>query len=188
MKLAGLAITYHLVIYAVVAIATVAGLLSFRYLPQAVYPNLNIYRINVRAEAADLAPSLVQASLTLPLERALQSVLGVVQIRALSTQGAADIDISFDPRVSRPTVALQRVSTAVGYVHSSLPPNTQLRIEQVGTNLFPLVGYALTSDRLSLMQLREAAEYEIKPRLVGTPGVSIVDVLGGDVSCSPREA
>jgi CzcA family heavy metal efflux pump len=181
MTFSGLAITYRLVIYALVAIATIAGLIAFGNLPQAVYPNLNIYRVAVRAESADLAPSLVQASLTRPLERELQSVLGVVQLRALSTQGAADIDVTFDPHVSDATVALQRVSTAVDGIRSSLPANTTIRIDQVGTNLFPVLSYALTSDRLSLMQLREAAEYEIKPQLLGTPGVSIVSVLGGDV-------
>lgn len=171
----------RLAVYALVAVLVLAGLAAVGALPEAVYPNLDLSRVNVRAERGDLAPSLVQSSLTRPLERELAAVLGVQQIVATSTQGAADITLTFDPRVASTNVALQRVSTAVSAVQTALPKGTAVRIQQVGTNLFPVLSYALTSDRLNQMQLREAAEFQIRPQLTGLPGVALVTVLAGDV-------
>ncbi|HET9097738.1 MAG TPA: efflux RND transporter permease subunit [Candidatus Baltobacteraceae bacterium] len=181
MKLAGWAIRFRLPIYAIVAITAIAGIVSFSRLPQAVYPNLNISRIEIRAESADLSPTLVQASLTRPIERELQSLPGIVQMKALSTQGAADISVTFDPHVLTSAQALQRASGTVDAIRSTLPGDAAVRVQPVGTTLFPLIGYALHSDRLSPTQLREAAEYDIKPQLVGVPGVSAVSVLGGGI-------
>jgi multidrug efflux pump subunit AcrB len=175
------ALSQRLAVYALVTILVLAGLTAVGALPQAVYPNLDLSRVNVRVERGDLAPSLVQSSLTRPLERELSAVLGVQQLVATSTQGAADITLTFDPRVASTNVALQRVSTAVGAVEASLPKGTAVRIQQVGTNLFPVLSYALTSDALTQMQLREAVEYQIRPQLIGLPGVALVTVLGGDV-------
>ena len=128
MKLAGWAILFRLPIYAIVAITAIAGIASFSRLPQAVYPNLNISRIEIRAESADLSPTLVQASLTRPIERELQSLPGIVQMKALSTQGAADISVSFDPHVLTSAQALQRASGAVDAIRSTRPGDAAVRV------------------------------------------------------------
>ncbi|MGZ3552143.1 MAG: efflux RND transporter permease subunit [Vulcanimicrobiaceae bacterium] len=180
MRLVRLAIGLRLAIYAIVTLLAIAGLLAFTTLPQSVYPNLNISRVEVRAESTDLAPNLVQAALAHPLEREVQTLLGVQQVQALSTQGAADVQVTFDPQADI-NAAVQRTSTAVNRIQGSLPAGTAVTVQQVGTNLFPIVSYALTSRRLSLMQLREIAEYQIRPQLLGTPGVSFVNVSGGQV-------
>src|SRR5262249_3590979 len=46
---------------------------------------------------------------------------------------------------------------------------------------FPIMGYSLTSERLSPSALWELATYEIKPRLNRQPGVSTVIIQGGQV-------
>ncbi len=45
--------------------------------------------------------------------------------------------------------------------------------------VFPILGYALTSDTLTQAQLRELADYTLKPELFRIPGVSRVFVIGG---------
>ncbi len=175
------ALAQRLAVYALVLVATLAGFVAVTGLPEGVYPNLDLSRVNVRAENGELAPSLVQAALTHPLESELAAVVGVQQIVATSTQGAADISLAFDPHVASNNVALQRVSTAVATVEAQLPRGTTLRIEPINSNLFPIVTYALTSNTLSSMQLREVVQNEVRPQLTGLPGVALTSVLGGDV-------
>ena len=174
------ALAQRLAIYTVVLVLTVAGAIIVTVLPEALYPPLEFSRVNVRAENGDLAPSLVQASLTRPLSRELATLPGVLQIRAQSSQGVADMYASFDPRQISGTLALQKVSTAIATVQSSLPTGTVLHVQQITSNLFPVVTYALSSSKLDPMQLREAAEFSIKPQLTGLPQIAAVDVLGGD--------
>ncbi len=168
-------------LYALVAVLVIAGVVAVLHLPEQVYPTLSFSRVLVLAQNGDLAPSLVQASIAHPLEQQLAAVLGVQQVVANSTQGAAAISITFDPSVADINVALQRVSTAVSSVQSSLPKGTDVVIQQVDPNLFPVLGYALSSNRLNSMRLREAAQYQVRPQLLGLPGVSFVTVAGGDV-------
>lgn len=175
------ALTQRIAVYTLVAVLCIAGLLAVNALPQSVYPNLDFSRVNVRAENGQLAPTLVQTGITRPLERELAAVPGVEQIVATSTQGAADVNVTFDPTVADTNVALQRIATAVSAIQSRLPSGTTVRAQQVGTNLFPIVSYGLSSNRLNLMQLREIAQYQIQPQLVGRRGIALVNVLAGDV-------
>lgn len=179
-------------LYIIVAILTIAGLYAVTKLPEQVYPTLQFSRVLVLAQNGDLAPPLVQSSMTRPLEQQLAAVLGVQQIVANSTQGASSISITFDAKSTSINVALQRVSAAVSTVQAQLPQGTELTIQQVDPNLFPVLGYALSSPRLSQTDLRDTALYQMRPRLLGLPGVSFVTVLGGDVreylvSVDPRQ-
>src|SRR5207247_8953330 len=45
--------------------------------------------------------------------------------------------------------------------------------------IFPIQGYALTSTRRTAAQLRELAEYTLKPALIRIPGIAQVEVQGG---------
>jgi len=175
------ALAQRLAIYTIVIILSIAGALCAAILPVSLYPPLEFSRINVRAENSDLAPSLVQASLTRPLSRELATLPGVQQVKAQSTQGVADIYASFDPHQLSGALALQKVSTVVGALQARLPVGTAVHVQQITSNLFPVATYALTSTKLDAMQLREVAEFTIKPQLTGLPEIAAVNVLGGDV-------
>ncbi len=177
----GIVLSQWRALYLIVGVLVIAGIVAALSLPEQVYPTLNYSRVMVIAENGDLAPSLVQASISRPLEQQLSSVLGVVNMTANSTQGAAAIAATFDPRVADANVALQRVSTAVSTVQSQLPSGTTVTVLQVDPSLFPVLGYALSSSHLNGMQLREFAKYQLKPQILGLPGVSLVTDLGGDV-------
>ena len=56
-----------------------------------------------------------------------------------------------------------------------------LDAEWMNTAIFPILGYALTSDTLPLSRLREIADYRLKPELNQIPGVSQIQVEGGVV-------
>jgi multidrug efflux pump subunit AcrB len=143
-------------IYVLVGVLLVAGVVAATRLPEQIYPTLSFSRVLVIAQNGDLAPSLVQSSISRPLEQQLAAVLGVQQLRVNSTQGTASISLTFDPHVANINIALQRVSTAVSSVQGSLPKGTSVSIQEVDPSIYPVVGYALTSDRLSAMQLRDA--------------------------------
>lgn len=177
----GAALSQWRALYLIVGVIVVAGIVTVLSLPEQVYPTLNYSRVMVIAENGDLAPPLVQASISRPLEQQLSSVLGVVNMTANSTQGASAISVTFDPHIADANVALQRVSTAVSTVQTQLPSGTTLTVLQVDPSLFPVLGYALSSSRMNAMQLREFAKYQLKPQILGLPGVSLVSDLGGAV-------
>jgi len=115
-------------VYSVVAILIIVGVFAVAALPEQVYPTFSIPRVLVFAEDDDLAPPLVQTSITRPIEQQLASILGVQQVIANSTQGASAITTTFNPKVADINVALQRVSAAVATIQSQLPQGTTVSI------------------------------------------------------------
>src|SRR6185295_11475427 len=74
---------------------------------------------------------------------------------------------------------LQYVDAAVSRAQSSLPPTVKIETHRLDFSSFPIIGYSLTSDKVSQANLWELATYEIKPRLNRLNGVASVLVQGG---------
>lgn len=168
-------------LYALVVIFCIWGLVAVRQLPQQVFPTLTFSRVLVVAENGDLAPSLVQSSITKPLEEQLASAPGVKLVTANSTQGAAAISVTFDPNVADANLALQRVSAIVAATQGSLPRDTHVSAQRIDASLFPVLGYGIVSKQRDQMALREFAQYSVRPQLLGLPGVAAANVLAGAV-------
>jgi len=168
-------------LYALVAILCIWGVVAVRQLPQQVFPTLTFSRVLVVAENGDLAPSLVQSSITKPLEERLASAPGVKLVTANSTQGASAISVTFDPNVADANLALQRVSAIVAATQGSLPKDTHVSSQQIDPSLFPVIGYGLASRKRDGMSLREFAQYTVRPQLLGLSGIAAANVLAGDV-------
>src|SRR5438445_12085208 len=75
--------------------------------------------------------------------------------------------------------ALQRVEAETQRVRPDLPPQTKIDVQWINPAVFPIQGYALTSDTRPQAELRELADYKLKPALFRIPGVSQVFVIGG---------
>ncbi len=73
------------------------------------------------------------------------------------------------------------MDAALSKVEQTLPTTAKITTNRLTFATFPILGYSLTSDRLSQTQLWELATYDLKPPLNRVPGVSTVTVQGGKV-------
>ena len=118
---------------------------------------------------------------TQPLENALTGTPGLTSLRSSSIQGLSIITANFDPAsdVFRDRqVVSERLASAAGLLPRqaeapSLTPFTS------STSTVLVAG--LTSKRASLMEMRTAAEWLIKPGLMAVPGVAKVAIFGSGV-------
>ena len=177
--LSRLALDQWRAVYLVIAVLVAVGAIVVTRLPEQVYPPLAFSRVMILAENGDLAPSIVQAEISRPLEQRVQSVIGVTQVTAESRQGISAVFATFDPKVADASTALQRISSTISSIQSSLPAGTTLSVQQVDPDLSPAYSFGLSSNRLDSTSLREMAKYQLRPTLVGLPGVAIVNVLAG---------
>ena len=60
----------------------------------------------------------------------------------------------------------------------ALPPTAQIETNRLDFASFPILGYSLTSDRVSQSELWELATYDIKPRLNRLDGVASISGAG----------
>jgi len=120
----------------------------------------------------------MEVTVTRPIEQAVNGVPGLQQVRSVTSRGSAEINLFFDWNVNM-IETLQYVDAAISRAQSSLPPTVEIRTNRLDFSSFPIIGYSLTSNKVSQSDLWELATYEIKPRLNRLNGVASVLVQGG---------
>ncbi|MDX2074396.1 MAG: efflux RND transporter permease subunit [Alphaproteobacteria bacterium] len=146
-----------------------------------VFPEFAPPQVAIQTEAPGLSPEQVEALVTQPVETAINGVPGIESLRSSSIQGLSVIKVTFDvgSDIYRDRQAVtERLATLGG----QLPQGIKAPIMTPLTSSTSVVlAFGLTSDTLSLMQLRTQADWVVKQRLLAVPGVAKVTVFGGDV-------
>jgi CzcA family heavy metal efflux pump len=178
MRLVGWSRIRALPIYLLVALLAAGGVYEALRMPSSIFPSVTFPLVKVIADVGEEPAAQVMPTVTRPLEEALLRVPGIKLVRSTTSRGSTEVAAQFSWGTDM-AVALQRVEAEIQRVRPSLPPQTKADVEWMNPAVFPILGYALTSQTLSQAQLRELADYTLKPELFRIPGVSRVFVLGG---------
>src|SRR5579871_3829415 len=163
-------------------VAALAGAVSAIGLPVALFPQVSFPRIAITVDAGDQPANQMITLVTRPVEQAVKSVPGLLEVRSTTSRGTSEMSLNFDWGTDM-SVATLKVQAEISRVLPSLPQGTTFDIRQMNTNVFPVAAYSLTSDKLPLLKIREIAETELLPLLSSIKGVQRVEVLGS----APRE-
>jgi CzcA family heavy metal efflux pump len=170
--------SHHKSILFVLAAFALAGLLGSFNMPVSLFPRVNFPRVVVNLNAGDRPVERMAIEVTWPIEEAVRSLPGVRSVRSTTSRGSADISVNFDWGLDMVSATLQ-VESAVNQAIISLPAKTTFQVRRMDPTVFPILGYSLTSDSQSLVQLKDLALYTIRPILSSLPGIARVEVLGG---------
>jgi len=163
-------------------VAALAGAAAAFSLPVALFPQVSFPRIAITVDAGDQPASQMITLVARPVEQAIKSVPGLVEVRSTTSRGTSEMSLNFDWGTDM-SVATLKVQAEISRLLPSLPQGTTFDIRQMNTNVFPVAAYSLTSDKLPLLKIRELAETELLPLLSSIRGVQRVEVLGS----APRE-
>jgi HME family heavy-metal exporter len=170
----------RLLVLALAGALMVLGAYAVTRLPVDVLPDLNKQVVTIMTEAEGLAPPEVELLVTFPIETQMNGVPGVTRVRSVSGVGLSVVYVEFewggDVYRNRQLVA-ERLNLA----RDQLPANIAPRLGPISSLMGQIIMVAVTSDRASPMELREAADFTIRPRLLSIPGVAQVIPMGGEV-------
>lgn len=163
-------------------VLTIAGLFTLHGLPVDVFPDLNRPTVTLMTEAEGMAPEEVEQRVSFPLETAFGGLPGVLRVRSVASAGLSIVYVEFDwgTDIYRNR---QLVAERLGTVASQLPPRVVPTIGPVASIMGQVMLVALQGEpgKADAMQVREAADWVVRPRLLTLPGVAQVIAIGGEV-------
>jgi HME family heavy-metal exporter len=171
----------HRVLVITFSVALVVfGLYTLPRIPVDVFPDLNRPTVIIMTESEGLAPPEVETLVTFPIETQMNGVPGVTRVRSVSGVGLSIVYVEFqwNSDVYRNR---QLVAERLSFLRDQLPAFTVPQLGPVTSIMGQIVLVALTSERASSMELRELADFTVRPRLLSIPGVAQVIPIGGEV-------
>ncbi|MDE2234745.1 MAG: efflux RND transporter permease subunit [Gammaproteobacteria bacterium] len=165
-------------LFLAVALAA-SGVMAAFNLPVGLLPNVQYPRIVVELDAGNRPATQMQLAITRPVETAVRDIPGVESVRSITSRGTAEVSVNFAWGLDM-TQALLEVSSKISLILPDLPANTRFTVERRDPTVFPVIAYSLTSNTLSLVQLRDIGLYQLRPLLSRVPGVARVGVQGGE--------
>ncbi|MCB0518535.1 MAG: efflux RND transporter permease subunit [Lewinellaceae bacterium] len=174
----------------IVALGTLAliawGAWSFTRLPIDAIPDITNNQAQVLTVCPTLATQEVEQFVTYPIENAVRTIPGVVELRSISRFGLSVVTVVFEEDIDKYLIRqlvneklkMAEEQIPAGFGTPELAPVSTGLGEILHYRIEPLPGY---EDRYSPIELRSIQDWIVKRQLAGIPGVVEVNSFGGNL-------
>ena len=172
----------RLLVLGLALILMLYGGLAMVKTPIDVFPDLNKPMVTLMTEAGGMAPEEVEQQVTFPIESAMNGMPGVTRVRSVSGIGLSIVYVEFDWG-SDIYLNRQQVAERLNLVRNQMPAGIEPHIGPISSIMGEILLLALPADpaKIDPMQVREYADWVVRPRLLTIPGVAQVIPIGGEV-------
>ncbi len=171
-------VSYKNPLTVVLVFLVLGGMFAYSKLQTSLFPEITFPKIKIIADAGLQPVNKMMVTVTKPLEQAIKQVPDLHMIRSTTSRGSCEISafMNWDANID---LGQQRIESKIGEIKNQLPGDIQITVEKMNPSILPVMGYTLESNTLSPIEMRQLANYTIKPFLSQTEGISEIRVIGG---------
>jgi len=111
-------------------------------------------------------------------ENAIKKVQDLKLVHSTTSRGSCEISAFLEWNTDV-DLGKQRIESQINSIRQNLPPDIVITIEKMNPSILPVMGYSLEGEEKNQIELRQIAEYTIKPFLSRIPGIAEIAVIGG---------
>lgn len=169
------------VVAALAAILLAVGIWDARDTPLDVFPDFVPPQVSIQTEAPGFTPSQVEQLVTRRIEAAVNGAPALDRMQSESIPGLSVVTMFFSDGTD-PNRAHQDIAERLQRVAGDLPQGVHApQLSPLVSSTMDLLKIGLVSDKLSPYEMRDLADWTLKPLILGVPGVARVNVFGGEV-------
>jgi HME family heavy-metal exporter len=149
-------------------------------LPVDILPDLNRPTVTIFTEAEGFAAEEVELLVSTPIESVMNGAPGVQRVRSISASALSLVFVEFewgqDIYIARQIVS-EKIQAA------SLPEGVETQLGPISSIMgeIQLIGISSKNGETNPRQLRNIAEWTIRPKLLTVSGVASVTLIGGEI-------
>lgn len=177
MKLSEICVKRPVFAFMLIMFLVVMGVFSFRQLGVDLFPKSDPATCFVRVQLPGASPEEIVSQVVLPLEDSIAAISGIEELRAVVSEGSANIIVTFvlERDIGEATEDVrEKVSSAM----RQLPPNVlPPTVAKADPDNDPVITLAVSGSR-GIRELTEIADKQIRRALETVDGVAGVDMSG----------
>ena len=178
-RLITFAINQRAFIIAAVLALIVGGWYAITNLPIEAFPDVQDVQVQVVTQAPGLAPEEVERKISLPIEREMNGVLRMSQLRSVSIFGLSVVTLTFQDNTDD-FFARQQVLEKLQNV--DLPPDAKPVLAPLSTAVGEIYRYVIEpAPGMLVEQVRELQDWVVRPTLRRVPGIADITSWGGAI-------
>ncbi|MBK1734313.1 acriflavin resistance protein [Halorhodospira abdelmalekii] len=178
MTLSELSIRRHVLAVMISALIVLFGAIAYQEVGTDRIPDIDFPMVSVTVHQPGADPELIDSAITEEVERAVNTVPGIDDIRSVSLPGTSVVTATFELDVDV-DVAFNEVNAKISEIVRNLPQDAEAPVvNKVELDAQPVMWLSLQGDR-EIQDLDRYARNEIRPRLEGISGVGEIRVGGG---------
>ncbi len=162
-----------------VLIIVVFGLVSLSRLGLDMLPDIEFPTVSVITSYRGVTSEDIEDVLTKPIEDAVATVKDVKTIKSISQESTSIVMIEFNSG-TKIDFAAQDVRDKIGLIEDYLPKDANKPLViKMDVGAMPVLGYGVTSDSLSILELKKVLEDNVKDKIERLDGVATMEIRGG---------
>ena len=168
----------RLMVIGVTLVMVVLGIVSFERLPIQAFPDVQNVFVQVVTQYPGQAPEEVEKIVTLPIEKEMNGLPHLINMRSVSIFGLSVVTLTFDDE-AEDYFSRQQVLERLRNV--ALPSGLNPVLGPLSTGVGEIFRYIIRAPGVPLVEQRALQEWVIEPRLRAVRGVADLVSFGGGV-------